>query len=201
MNVPIFGRSVVIADPKLVRSVCTASAEQLVNVQPNLSNWFGAGSTFGLDRGRHRDRRRLLAPAYHGQSLKNYEKLIVDETLRESVNWPVGSEFRTLESMNRITLNVILRTLFGGDGTEVDTLREIIPPHMRLGQLTAFLPTPAHWARLHGPWKRLDEFRHAFDRIVSTQIDRADAERNRDERTDVLTLLRRSGVPRSEICD
>ncbi|PRC57211.1 cytochrome P450, partial [Mycobacterium sp. ITM-2017-0098] len=42
---------------------------------------------------------------------------------------------------------------------------------------------------------------HAFDRIVSTQIDRADAERNRDERTDVLTLLRRSGVPRSEICD
>ena len=38
INVPFFGRSVVVSDPALVRSVCTASAEQLINVQPNLSN-------------------------------------------------------------------------------------------------------------------------------------------------------------------
>jgi cytochrome P450 len=63
-----------------MRSVCTASTEQLVNVQPNLGNWFGPGSVFGLDGSRHRDRRRLLAPAFHGQSLKIYEKVIEDET-------------------------------------------------------------------------------------------------------------------------
>ena len=73
INVPFFGRSIVVSDPALVRSVCTASAEQLSNVQPNLGNWFGPGSVFGLDDGTHRDRRRLLAPAFHGQSLKNYE--------------------------------------------------------------------------------------------------------------------------------
>src|SRR6476660_2099722 len=49
INVPFFGRSVVVSDPAMVRTVCTASAEQLVNVQPNLGNWFGPGSTFGLD--------------------------------------------------------------------------------------------------------------------------------------------------------
>jgi cytochrome P450 family 138 len=81
VNVPFFGRSVVVSDPDLVRSVCTASTEQLVNVQPNLGNWFGPGSVFGLDGSRHRDRRRLLAPAFHGQSLKIYEKVIEDETL------------------------------------------------------------------------------------------------------------------------
>ena len=88
INVPFFGQSVVVSDPALVKAVCTASPEQLINVQPNLSNWFGPGSVFGLDDSRHRDRRRLLAPAFHGQSLKNHEKVIEDETLRECANWP-----------------------------------------------------------------------------------------------------------------
>ena len=127
INVPFFGRSVVVSDPALVRSVCTASAEQLSNVQPNLGNLFGPGSVFGLDGSRHRDRRRLLAPAFHGQCLKNYEKVIEDETLRESANWPEGKEFRILEPMNRITLNVILRTILGADGAELEELREIVP--------------------------------------------------------------------------
>ena len=125
INVPLFGRSIVVSDPALVRSVCTASAEQLANVRPNLGNWFGPGSVFGLDGSRHRDRRRLLAPAFHGQRLKNYEKAIEHETLRESANWPEDKEFRTLEPMNRITLNVILRTIFGAEGTELNELREI----------------------------------------------------------------------------
>src|SRR5690349_11019253 len=112
INVPFFGHSVVVSDPAVVRSMFSASAEQLINVQPNMSNLFGPGSIFGLDGSRHRDRRRLLAPAFHGQSLKNYEKLIENETLRESANWPEDSEFRILEPMNRITLNVILRTIF-----------------------------------------------------------------------------------------
>ena len=174
INVPFFGRSVVVSDPALVRSVCTASAEQLINVQPNLGNWFGPGSMFGLDGSRHRDRRRLLAPAFHGQSLKNYEKVIEDETLRESANWPEDKEFRILEPMNRITLNVILRTIFGADGAERDELEqlsEIVPPYMKLGQLMAFVPAPPFWAGRHGPWGKLDEFRNAFDRIVFTLID------------------------------
>ena len=174
INVPIFGRSVVVSDPALVRSVCTASAEQLVNVQPNLSNWFGPGSTFGLDGDRHRDRRRLLTPAFHGRPLKNYEKVIEDETLRESANWPEDEEFRILEPMNRITLNVILRTLFGADGPELGELREIVPPYMRLGQLVAFAPPPPAWTRRRGPWRTLDELRTTFDRIVGTLIDRAE---------------------------
>ena len=166
INVPFFGRSVVVSDPALVRSVCTASAEQLSNVQPNLGNWFGPGSVFGLDGSRHRDRRRLLAPAFHGQSLKNYEKIIEDETLRESANWPENKEFRILEPMNRITLNVILRTIFGADGPELEELREIVPPWMTLGSLMAFVPAPPFRTGRHSPWGKLDEFRKAFDRIV-----------------------------------
>jgi cytochrome P450 len=207
INVPIFGRSVVVSDPALVRSVCTASAEQLSNVQPNLSNWFGPGSTFGLDGSRHRARRRLLAPAFHGQSLKNYEQVIEDETRRESANWPEDREFRTLEPMNRITLNVILRTIFGADGTELEELREIVPPYMKLGQVLAFVPAPPIRAGRHNPWGKLDELRQAFDRIVCTLIDRAEAGPGLGERADILAFLLRSrpddetGLPRLDLCD
>ena len=210
INVPFFGRSVVVSDPALVRSVCTASTDQLINVQPNLGNWFGPGSVFGLDDSRHRDRRRLLAPPFHGQSLKNYEKIIEDETLRESASWPEDNEFRILEPMNRITLNVILRTVFGAgesEHDELEQLRKIVPPYMRLGQLMAFVPAPPSWTRRYGPWRKLDEFRKAFDRIVFTLIDRAGADPGLGERTDVLAFLLRSqrddgtGMPRQDMCD
>lgn len=210
INVPLFGRSVVVSDPVLVRSVCTASAEQLINVQPNLGNWFGPGSVFGLDDSRHRDRRRLLAPAFHGQRVKNHEKAIEEETLRESATWPEGKEFRILEPMSTITLNVILRTLFGTDGSnrdELEQLREIVPPYMRLGQLMAFVPAPPSWTGRHGPWHKLDEFRQTFDRIVFTLIERAYADPGLGERADILAFLLRSryddgtGMPRQDICD
>jgi cytochrome P450 len=207
INVPIFGQSVVVSDPALVRSVCTASAEHLINVQPNLSNLFGPGSIFGLDGSRHRDRRRLLAPAFHGQRLKNYEKVIEDETLRESANWPEDKEFRILEPMNRITLNVILRTILGADGAELEELREIVPPWMTLGSLMAFVPAPPFRTGRHSPWAKLDEFRKAFDQIVFTLIDRAEVDPGLGDRADVLALLLRSrrddgtAMPRIDICD
>lgn len=207
INVPFFGRSVVISNPALVRPVCTASAGQLINVRPNLSNLFGSGSIFALDGSRHRDRRRLLAPAFHGQNLKNYEKVIATETLREIANWSEDREFRILDSMNRITLNVILRTIFGAEGLEFEKLREIVPPFMKRGQLLAFAPVPPVWIRRLTPWARLDRYRREFDRIVFALIDRADADPGLDERTDVLALLVRSRhngeaeMSRVDICD
>ena len=103
INVPFFGRSVVVTDPGLARQVFLASTDDLINVQPNLSRIFGPGSVFALDGKEHRARRKLLAPPFHGQSIKNYETIIEEETLRETAKWPEGHEFPTLEPMNRIT--------------------------------------------------------------------------------------------------
>jgi cytochrome P450 len=207
INVPFFGPSVVVSDPALVRSVCTAGSDRLLNVQPNLSNWFGPGSVFGLDGRQHHDRRRLLAPAFHGQRLNDYEKVIEDETLRESAKWPENEEFRILEPMNRITLNVILRTIFETDGAELDELRALIPPYVKLGQLVAFVPVPPFPTGRHSPWGRLGALRTAIDRIVCTLIVRADADPNLGGRTDILASLVRSRrddgcrMSRRDICD
>ncbi|OBI84607.1 cytochrome P450 [Mycobacterium sp. E740] len=201
INVPFFGRSVVIADPALIRQVYLASTDDLMNVQPNLSRIFGPGSVFALDGVEHRKRRKLLAPPFHGQSIKNYEKTIEEETLRETATWPIGTEFATLEPMNRITLNVILRTVFGADGAELDYLREIIPPWAKLGSRMATLPEPPFSTTRFSPWGRLATFRRNFDHVVFALIDKAHADPGLEERTDILALLLRStyedGTPMS----
>jgi cytochrome P450 len=201
INVPFFGRSVVVSDPALARQVFLASTDDLMNVQPNLSRIFGPGSVFALDGKEHRARRKLLAPPFHGQSIKNYEKTIEEETLRESANWPEGVEFATLEPMNRITLSVILRTVFGAEGAELDYLREIIPPWAKLGSRMATLPEPPFSTGRYSPWGRLTEFRRNFDRTVFALIDKAQADPRLKERTDILALLLRStyedGTPMS----
>ena len=201
INVPFFGRSVVVSDPALARQVFLASPDDLINVQPNLSRIFGPGSVFALDGKEHRARRKLLAPPFHGQSIKNYEKVIEEETLREIATWPDGVEFRTLEPMNRITLNVILRTVFGADGAELDFLREIIPPWAELGSRMATLPEPPFDTGRRSPWGKLAAFRRDFDRTVFALIDKAQADPHLDERTDILALLLRStyedGTPMS----
>ncbi len=153
-NILMYGRVVVVADPQLARQVFTSSPEELGNIQPNLSRMFGSGSVFALDGDDHRRRRRLLAPPFHGKSMKNYETIIEEETLRETANWPQGQAFATLPSMMHITLNAILRAIFGAGGSELDELRRLIPPWVTLGSRLAALPKPKRdYGRL-SPWGR-----------------------------------------------
>jgi cytochrome P450 len=192
MNVPIYGRVVVVGDPQLAKQIFTTSPEELGNIQPNLSRLFGSGSVFALDREDHRRRRRLLAPPFHGKSMKNYEAIIEEETLRETANWPEGLAFATLPSMMHITLNAILRAVFGADGAELDELRRLIPPWVTLGSRLAAMPKPKRNYGRYSPWGRLEEWRRQYDLIVDKLIDAERADPNFVHRTDVLALMMRS---------
>ncbi|MGA9033540.1 MAG: cytochrome P450 [Sulfuricaulis sp.] len=207
LDAPVFGRTVVVADPALVKQVFMASTDDLLNIQPNLSRVLGPGSIFALDRAEHRNRRKLLHPPFHGKSIKNYEHIVEEETLREAANWPEGKEFRTLEPMMRITLNVILRAVFGAEGAELEYLRKLIPGGVKLGSRLATLPQPSRSYGRYSPWGRLAESHRKFDEIVDTLIAKAEADPRFDERTDILALMLRSryddGSPmsRREISD
>ncbi|MGE2726328.1 cytochrome P450 [Mycolicibacterium pulveris] len=192
LNIPIFGPTVVVADPQLAKQVFTANTDDLGNIQPNLSRVLGPGSVFALDGAEHRRRRRLLTPPFHGKSIKNYEKIFEEETLRESVNWPVGQAFETLEPMMRITLNAILRAVFGADGERLDDLRRIIPPWVTLGSRVVSLPTPKRTYGRYSPWGRLAEYRRQYDAVINRLIDEVTADPGFDDRNDVLALLLRS---------
>lgn len=192
LSIPIYGRVVIVGDPQLAKQVFTSGPEELGNIQPNLSRLFGSGSVFALDGDEHRRRRRLLAPPFHGKSMKNYEAIIEEETLRETADWPEGRSFATLPSMMHITLNAILRAVFGADGAELDELRRLIPPWVTLGSRLAALPKPQRTYGRFSPWGRLAEWRRQYDVVLDKLIAAERADPNFAERTDVLALLLRS---------
>jgi cytochrome P450 family 138 len=192
LHVPIYGPMVVVASPKLAKQVFTASPDVLGNIQPNLSRLLGSGSVFALDNDDHRQRRRLLAPPFHGKSIKNYESIIEEETLREIAEWPEGAAFPTLPSTMRITLNAILRAVFGAEGDEFDELRHILPPWVTLGSRLAVLPNPSRTYGRYSPWGRLAEYRRRYDAVVDKLIDGQRSDPNFEHRADVLALMLRS---------
>ena len=192
LNIPVYGRVVAVGDPQLAKQIFTTSPEELGNIQPNLSRMFGSGSVFALDGDEHRRRRRLLAPPFHGKSMKNYENIIEEETLREIAGWPEDRPFATLPSMMHITLNAILRAVFGADGAELDELRRLIPPWVTLGSRLAALPIPKRNYGRFSPWGRLAEWRRQYDLVIDKLIDDEQADPNFADRTDVLALMLRS---------
>lgn len=192
VRIPVFGDTVLIADPVLAKQVFTTSPEVLHNIQPNLSRLLGPGSVFGLEGVAHRRRRKLLTPPFHGKSIAAYERIVEEETLREVASWPDGTEFATLEPMMRITLNVILRAVFGAGGDELEQLRILMPKWVTLGSRLSVLPTPTHAPGRWGPWARLASYRSNYESLIATLIDRARQDPDLNERTDVLSLFLRS---------
>lgn len=192
LRLPMFGRVIAVSDPQLAKQIFTTSPDELGNIQPNLSRLFGSGSVFALEGDDHRRRRRLLAPPFHGKSMKNYESIIEEETLREIAGWPEGRSAATLSPMMRITLNAILRAVFGAEGAELDELRRLIPPWVTLGSRLAALPKPKRNYGRFSPWHRLDKWRSQYDNVIEKLIAAERADPNFAERTDVLALLLRS---------
>lgn len=192
MTLPVFGRSIVVADPQLAKQLFTANTDDVGNIQPNLSRILGPGSVFALDGADHKRRRRLLTPPFHGKSIKNYERIFEEETLRELATWPEGQEFETLEPMMRITLNAILRAVFGADGERLDELRRIIPPWVTLGSRLAVLPAPSRTYGRFSPWGRLAGYRREYDAVVDRLIADVKSDPELETRDDVLALLLRS---------
>lgn len=193
VNLPIFGRTVVIGDPILVKDLFSTAVDLLGRAMHTFGAILGPGSTWGLDGGELLERRRLLAPPFHGKRMRRYEHIIEEEVMREVANWPGGREFETLPSMLRITLNANLRAVFGAEGPALDELRELIPPAVKIASRIALLP-PIVW-RDFGPWSpggRFLQYRRRVDPIIDSLIADARADPAFEERSDVLALLLRA---------
>ncbi|MCW2495339.1 cytochrome P450 [Jatrophihabitans sp.] len=192
LNIPIFGRAVVISDPALVKQLFMTSTEVAKNVEPNLGRVLGPGSFFSLEGEAHRRQRKLLVPPFHGKRMRSYEGIIEEETLREAASWPIGTEFETLEPMMRITLNAILRAVFGAEGAEFESLRALLPTMVTNASRLVVLPVPELNLGSRTPWARHAAYRAQFDGIVDTLIAKAKADPNLADRDDVLAIMLQS---------
>jgi cytochrome P450 len=205
--IPVLGHAMVISDPAEIKQLFQTSPDVADNLERNLGRILGPGSSFALTGEEHRRQRRLLVPPFHGRRLVAYETIVEGETVRELASWPQGRVFATLPSMMRITLNAILRAVFGAEGAEFSQLRELLPALVTLGSRLAVIPVPrVDWGRW-SPWGRFWAMRRDYDAIVERLIAKAEQDKNLSERDDILAMMLQSryddGSPmsRSEIAD
>jgi cytochrome P450 len=189
MRLPFFGPAVVVSDPQLAKELFRQPADAVRGAAPNLGSVLGPGSSFGLQGERHRVHRKLILPQFHGDRMRAYESLIERETLDEIANWPSGRGFAVRESMMRITLNTILRGVFGAEDSDFEALRVLLPKMIRLGSKLALLPALQRDFGPLSPWRRMTSMRAQLDEIFVILIARALADPALHRRTDILSLL------------
>ena len=191
LNIPVFGETVVISDPVLVKDLFSTHRDLVGRPQNNLGgDVLGPGSIFNLEGDELQARRKLLLPPFNGKSMRGYESITEEEAVREIRTWPEGVEFETLEPMMRITLNTILRAVFGAEGEQLDELRVLMPAAVEFGSKIALMPSVVR--RDFGPWSpggKFAGYRKRMDEILNALLDDARADPNFTERNDVLSLL------------
>jgi cytochrome P450 len=119
MRAGISGGAVVTCHPDHVRSLFTADpglAPSLTAESP-LRPIVGPGSVLTANGAPHMRQRKLLLPAFHGEAIDGYSRMIGELTEREIDRWPLGEPFALAPRMQAITLEVIMSGIFGVHGT------------------------------------------------------------------------------------
>jgi len=138
---------VMVLEPSLLKQVFRGSPEQLRAGEANapLGPVVGERSVLLLDGAEHLRHRRLMLPSFHGERMRAYESVMTEAADRTIDGWPVGREFRLLPSTQSLTLDVIMRAVFGVEaGLRQEELKRrvravIEPVGSRLGMLTMLL--------------------------------------------------------------
>ena len=108
-------RFVMVFDPSAVKELFQGSHDRLHAGEANalLGPILGQRSVLLLDGAEHLRHRRLMLPPFHGQQMLAHVETMRDCADAEIDRWPVGEPFTLLESMQSLTLRVILRAVFG----------------------------------------------------------------------------------------
>jgi len=196
LRLPLTPPFVNLTDPADVKEVFTAPPDVL---HPGrgarvLEPVVGSNSVILLDEGAHMEQRKLMLPAFHGERMERLSGLMTEVADREVASWPRETPLETHPRMQRLTLEIILRAVFGLDpGPRLDGLRD------RLGAMLAFgdrpislLPIPmeslvGRALQRVGPYVRFLRMQKEADRLIFELIE----ERRREGRDgdDLLAML------------
>ncbi|HET9124434.1 MAG TPA: cytochrome P450 [Solirubrobacteraceae bacterium] len=141
---------------------------------------------------RHMRQRKLLLPPFHGEAVQRYVEMISEVAEAEIDRWRPGSEFALAPRMQAVTLEVIMRGIFGmrpGEGGQMGRMRETIRRllYMSTTPLYMLLELRNHGAR--EPKDLLAAMLRVSDHQMYAVIRARRAQSGREARTDVLSLL------------
>jgi cytochrome P450 len=150
----------------------------------------GRNSLLVLDGGEHMRQRKLLLPPFHGERIARHRDAMVHAADEDIETWPIGEPFALQPRMQAMTLNVILRAVFGlEDGPRRDELRGLLA---RLLELNTTIATTLPQLRIElgglTPWGKLMRCTGEVDRALYAEMARR-REAARPDQDDVLSLL------------
>lgn len=187
-------RFVMVFDPELVKQVFRGPPEQLRAGEANavLRPVVGDRSVLLLDGADHMRERRLLLPPFHGERMRTYETVMREAADRAIDSWPVGEPFALLPAMQSLTLDVIMRTVFGVDAAP---RREELKRRVRamldpVASRSGVLVLALSGGRIgSGAGQRFEERRRALDDLIYEEIARRRAVPDLERREDILSML------------
>jgi cytochrome P450 len=192
LRMMIGGPFVMIAEPEYLRAIWKQDREHRLNEGRRflLEPVLGRRSVLLQVGDEHLRRRKLMLPPFHGDRMRSYARVMEEMTLRDIERWPVGRPFPLQSRTQRITMDVILRAVFGTSGGErEEELRR---------RLTALLgrsnePRMQLWVTLD--WftgQRVRPFQDVVepvDDVLYAEIADRRAAEDLEEREDILSML------------
>jgi cytochrome P450 family 135 len=187
-----FDTLVYVCDPEVIREIFTGDPEVFRAGEANqfMEPILGPRSVLLLDGGDHLRMRKLMLPPFHGRSVTRYRDVIADIAARELETWPIGRSFPLRPRMQDITLEVIMRAVFGiEDPGLLARLRAALVRMINVNMIHGTLPFTRVDLGPRSPWGRYLRARAAADEIIFEQIASRRAQSGGVEHDDVLALL------------
>ena len=184
---------VMISNPRAIKALYTSGESGLPPGRSfALEPVMGPRSVLLLEGAEHLSRRKLMLPPFHGERMRAYESVIAEAVSAEIESWPLEAPFPIHPRMQAVTLEVILRAVFGvtESGRLEGLRRSLVEMLEKMASARLVLRVPL--ARRLGRQDPIEEIRRdakAADDLLYAEI----AERRTDpalsERTDILSLL------------
>ena len=180
---------VFVSDPDEIKQVFTAKPDVLHPGEGAsiLEPIVGANSVILLDEGAHISQRKLMLPAFHGERMKRLAGLMTEVSEREVDSWPTDRPMESHPQFQKLTLEIILRAVFGLEpGPRLDTLR-INLTKMATEAVKPFSALPQLQNDRFRRWREFLAMREQTDQLIFEQIEERRAEGG--DRDDILSML------------
>jgi cytochrome P450 family 135 len=192
-RLPHEGTWVFLSNPEAIKQVFTGDPRLLHAGEANivLLPVLGEHSVLLLDEPEHMNERKLMLPPFHGKRMKAYGEVMAQIAAEEIERWPADRAMRMRPRMQAMTLEIILRAVFGVDeGERLNRLRDQLRRTLNLlGH-----PRRAIFMVMLGPdrLRRFPPFRRQMERVDRLLYEEISARRGAAdlaERDDILSLL------------
>jgi cytochrome P450 len=186
------GDVVFISDPPSLKRLF--AADRINTIAPGrnllLEPLLGSRSVLLATDEAHMRRRKLMLPPFHGRRMRAYDDVIAEATARQVARWPAGEPFALHPSMQALTLEVILRAVFGvEDSVRRDELSEHLVAILATTQSARAVGLTFPRLRKLPPWRRTVARIERTDELLAGEISRRRADPALSEREDILSML------------